>query len=79
MRQKTLFWDFFGPAAEQTARHFMKHLDEFLVRNGCVGAVSGLSSEGDGHQAVWCRPSAEDELAIERSLRPRRVQVTGTE
>jgi hypothetical protein len=33
---------------------------------------TGLRSEGAGHQAVFCSPPVEFELAIERSLRPRR-------
>lgn len=27
-------WDFFGPDAEPTAEHFLKHLDEFCAREG---------------------------------------------
>ena len=70
---KSLYWDFFGPNAEATARHFHKHLDEFLVRNTISECETGLSSEGDGHQAVYCRAPDAVSPAIERTLRPRRV------
>ena len=69
----TLYWDFFGGAAEGTARHFQKHLDEFLRRNACTGATTGLESNGDGHQAVYCRAPAEHAEAIARALKPRRA------
>jgi hypothetical protein len=69
---KSYFWDFFGPRAEGTAQHFLLHLREFLRKNECPEMPTGLRSEGAGHQAVFCSPPAEFQLAIERSLRPRR-------
>ncbi len=70
---KSLYWDFFGPRADGTAEHFLVHLREFLKQNGCPEMPTGLRSEGAGHRAVFCQPPAEFELAIERSLRPRRT------
>ena len=70
---KRFLWDFFGPRAEGTARHFLIHLHEFLKKNDCPEMVTGLRSEAAGHQAVFCVPPPELELAIERSLRPRRI------
>lgn len=70
---KTYLWDFFGPDADATARHFMKHLDDFLVQNTLAGCTTGVVSEGPGHCAAWCRPPAELESAVERSLAPKRV------
>jgi uncharacterized protein len=69
----TLYWDFFGGAAEGTARHFQKHLDEFLARNACEGATTGLESNADGHRSVFCRAPAEQAEAIARALKPRRT------
>jgi hypothetical protein len=48
------------------------HLREFLQKNECPEMPTGLRSEGAGHQAVFCSPPAEFQVAIERSLRPRR-------
>ena len=72
----TLYWDFFGGTAEGTARHFQKHLDEFLQRNACAGATTGVESNGAGHLAVYCRAPAEHAHAIARALKPRRVATT---
>ncbi len=30
-------WDFFGPDAEATAVHFLKHVDEFCAQEGIAG------------------------------------------
>ena len=70
---KTYFWDFFGPRADGTARHFQKHLEQFLETHALPGCRTGLASEGEGHQAVYCEAPAAAESAIEGALRPRRV------
>jgi len=69
---KRFFWDFFGPRADGTAHHFLRHLRGFLEQNQCPDMPTGLHSEGAGHQAVFCAPPAEFAAVIERSLRPRR-------
>lgn len=70
---KTYYWDFFGPNAEPTARHFMKHLDELIIQNNLGGCTTGVSSDGDEHYAAWCRAPEDMESAIERSLAPKRM------
>ena len=70
---KTFFWDFFGPRAEGTAQHFLLHLREFLKKNDCPEMPTGLRAEGPGHHAVFCAPPPDFQVAIERSLRPRRA------
>ena len=72
----TLYWDFHGPTAEGTARHFRAHLDEFLEREGLsAGCETGVEVGAPGrHAAAWCR-CAEDRVAtIGRALKPRRVE-----
>lgn len=71
MRQ--FLWDFFGPRAEQTARHFQKHLDEFLQKNAVAGCETGVASEQPGHFAVFCRAPLSLQDMLVRSLRPQRM------
>lgn len=83
-RGRIYFWDFFGPRAEGTARHFVEHLDQFLEREsrlereGFLGCETGAGSRGPGHAAAWCRvpPDAEPEIhrGIQKALRPRRFE-----
>ncbi|WP_373046717.1 hypothetical protein [Vulgatibacter sp.] len=68
----TWYWDFAGPNAEGTARHFRVHLDEFLAREGIEGCETGVESQGPGHAAAFCRGPASVREPIERALRPRR-------
>jgi hypothetical protein len=74
-----LCWDFFGPNAEGSARHFRKHLDEFLSANECAGCSTGVRSEGEGHHAAFCDAPEGAAAAIARALRPRRVTPGGEE
>lgn len=73
-KSRTMYWDFFGPNAAGTARHFKHHLDEFLEKNGCTGRDTGLVSAGTGHEAVFCRVDAQFEQGVLTALCPRRVE-----
>lgn len=64
-------WDFFGPHAEPTARHFLVHLDEFIAREKLEGCVTGVGPD-DGDWAVWCEIGEANRSVIERALRPKR-------
>jgi hypothetical protein len=70
--ETTFYWDFFGPRAEGTARHFQKHMDEFLARQAVAGCVTGVDTLRDGHWAAWCRTPDEAVPTIRTALKPRR-------
>ncbi len=55
----TFFWDFFGPRAEGTARHFLRHLDEFLERERIAGCGTAVEQPGAAQWTVSCRTPAE--------------------
>lgn len=68
----TYHWDFFGPDAQQTAEHFVRHLDEFIAREALEGCETGAASEQPGHHGAWCRAPESLEQTLVRSLRPQR-------
>lgn len=68
----TFYWDFFGPYAERTARHFDVHLQQFLEKNAVAGCQTGVESAGAGHFAAFCVAPLEVADGVERALRPRR-------
>lgn len=68
---KTFFWDFWGPHAERTARHFEHHLKEFLQTHKCESSLTEVLIE-EGHASVSCSPPEEAEELIMKVLRPRR-------
>jgi hypothetical protein len=68
--QSTLYWDFFGPSAAQTAAHFQKHLTQFLLGNAIAASLMELKSEQEFHMAVVCQiddPTAA--RAVAKTLR----------
>jgi hypothetical protein len=71
----TLYWDFFGPRAEGTARHFRGHLDDFLARERLAGCVTGVEEVAAAHWATWCRAGQEAREPLRRALRPKRERV----
>ena len=71
----TLRWDFHGPTAEGTARHFHVHLDEFLAREGFDACETGVEVDAPGrHASAWCRCAEAQVAGIGRALRPHRVE-----
>lgn len=70
----TFHWDFFGGQAEPTAKHFLKHLDEFIAREELdpETCTTGVKSERSGHHSAYCTAPARYEALIVASLRPRR-------
>ena len=69
---RVFYWDFVGPRGEGTARHFRKHLDEFLHREGVAGCATGVEELAPAHWAAWCRAPAGSAEAVQRALKPRR-------
>lgn len=68
----TYFWDFFGPRAEGTARHFARHLEQFLENHRISGCRVTVTSEYEGHFAAVCEATEESAPVLEKSLRPQR-------
>lgn len=65
------YWDFFGPMAEGTARHFQHHLEEFFAREKMEGCNSGVDV-APGQVSAWVDAPEPHRQVIERALRPRR-------
>lgn len=86
------FWDFYGPNAEKTARHFVEHLGEFLAKHGLTLSSGCASGDDESHWFAYCdppdvpqgllppssgAPGAESVAdQIGRALRPQRVEAS---
>ena len=75
----TLFWDFYGPRAEGTARHFERHLGQFLAREAISGCATAIEEPARGHWVVRCVSPPQHAEALRRALRPRREAVAAGE
>lgn len=91
--QVRLLWDFRGPHAEQTARHFEEHLREFFQKHS-LEMPSGVEPTEGTSWSAYCDPpdlpsaleqeaggqtSSSEPIAdrVGRSLRPSRVEIRG--
>jgi hypothetical protein len=68
----TLFWDFDGPDAAGTAKHFKEHLDGFLGVNALGGCVTRVDLPAASKAVVVCEAPPAWAGAIEKALRPKR-------
>ncbi|MEM6791079.1 MAG: hypothetical protein AAF715_26410 [Myxococcota bacterium] len=67
-----LFWDFVGPRAEGTARHFERHLREFFVRERLDLAASGVDEVAKYKWFAYCDVDEAVVAAVTKALRPQR-------
>lgn len=72
MEDMRVFWDFTGPAAEPTARHFLVHLRERCTSEGWPEWPTGMESAGRMHQAVTMDVPADHVQTVRAALRPQR-------
>ncbi|MGB1013779.1 MAG: hypothetical protein ACPG4T_06575 [Nannocystaceae bacterium] len=71
---RKLHWDFFGPHAEGTARHYLRHLHTFIEQHSLGDCESGVHTLAPNHFGTWCiAASAGDEQKLIEQLRPRRA------
>jgi hypothetical protein len=66
------FWDFYGPRGEGTARHFQRHLEEFLQREKVDGCTTAVEMPSAGQWTVSCQAPPAAAEAVRQALRPRR-------
>ncbi len=86
-------WDFYGPGAEKTARHFEQHLKDFF-KNNELALPTDVQRLEENHWCASCdppdvpaamlepQPTTSDEASIAdkvgRALRPQRVEEIST-
>lgn len=71
-------WDFFGPDAEKTAKHFEKHVAEFAALEQLKIDSSGSFQADAHHTCYWIETmDANHTEHIKKRLRPRRSLSAG--
>lgn len=73
-----LLWDFFGPTAEPTARHFAHHLIERLRADSMEGARARVEAPDELHAVVVCELPTASADAVTAALRPTRREPVST-
>ncbi len=64
-------WDYFGKDSNGTAKHFEKHLKEFISIKNIKNTQTGIQANGDTQSFVWCAGNKEDLTLIIELLRPK--------
>ncbi len=66
MEKVRFFWDFYGAQAAETAAHFRRHLEAFLLKHDFTAETS-LHPESDTQVSVTCDPP-DVPAAFQRSV-----------
>jgi len=74
-RKIRIIWDFHGNTAEGTARHHLRHLQEFMEKNNLALIDSGLSSSADFHHLAFITVNEVDVKIVRDALKPHRALV----
>ena len=80
-RECRIFWDYYGPTAHQTARHFERHLDEWITRvvregedeHACPPRLIGVDQYSSTHSAAYCVLPVEFGRVVYTALRAHRA------
>ena len=69
-----VFWDFYGPTAQQTAQHFVKHLDQLVHKDQLTQGVfaSDVETYHQTHAAAYCDADYETGRKLAQTLKSKR-------
>ena len=67
-----LIWDFFGPDAQNTAKHHEIHLKDFMVKENMPFFETAVTQSGSNYQAELV-VEERDVLTVRDALKPHRA------
>lgn len=67
-----LFWDFRGPAAQQTANHHLIHLKEYFNNQQITARDTGVESNSPSWFSAYCVVTMEQVETLRNALKPHR-------
>ncbi len=67
-----LYWDFRGPVAQGTARHYEIHLNEYFRVHNVPFEEVGYLAMGEEHHSAYAIISEAELARLKRDLRPHR-------
>ncbi len=67
-------WDFYGPRAQPTAQHHVKHLGEFVEGRKIENSILGVEQEGPAHFIAYMVVESEQVETLRQILKPKRGQ-----
>jgi hypothetical protein len=75
MRNLKLIWDFKGPEAEQTARHHLIHLKEYIKNEDLDPITTGIEQVTGSHHLCFIAIDEKQMPVLRDALKPHRGQL----
>ncbi|WP_340075093.1 hypothetical protein [Leptobacterium sp. I13] len=72
MRKIKMIWDFRGPHAEETAKHYELHLKEYLKIEEVYNAQTGYAKINDSFTTTYAIVNEPDMRKVRDDLKPHR-------
>jgi hypothetical protein len=64
-------WEYFGKDSNGIAKHFEKHLKDFIAIKNIQNIQTGTEIKGDIQSFVWCAGNKEELTLIIELLKPK--------
>ena len=74
-RKIKLIWDFRGPAAEKTAEHHGKHLEEFNRIEKTALNIIGYEHINEVHSVAYMVVNEDEMISVRDALKPHRGEL----
>lgn len=74
-REITLIWDFHGGDAQETAKHHVRHLEQFMARENYEMIRGFTQSNADTHCMACMTVWEKDVFTLRDALKPHRAVV----
>ena len=70
-----IYWDFRGPDAEETAKHHLRHLEEFTAKEEIPLYGKGIANEAKEFYAAYIEVKEDRVIPVRDALKPQRAFV----
>ena len=66
-------WEYFGTDSNGTAKHFEKHLIQFIAVHCIQNTHTGTIANTNMHSFVWCAGNKDDLLIVINKLKSKHI------
>ncbi|MCB0409945.1 MAG: hypothetical protein KDD29_06970 [Flavobacteriales bacterium] len=74
-RKIKVIWEFYGPDAEQTAKHHQIHLEEFALKEKLALDIAGVEYVNEMQWLAYLLVMENEVLTVRDALKPLRAEI----
>ncbi len=74
-RKIKVIWEFYGPDAEQTAKHHQIHLEEFALKEKLALDIAGVEYVNEMQWLAYLLVMENEVLIVRDALKPLRAEI----